>query len=290
MAKRRPDQEPNLLTIASASKRASKLAGRNVTTSNISYLVNYGRIKKFVNEKGETCVDIRELDNYQSWRKDREKRFKRRFGEDLNWNLSFEEYKEAETTKHVHRLHPYKGKFIPQLVEYFLDSHTDEFKAEAAFKPGDVVLDPFCGSGTLLVQANELGMHAIGVDISQFNAMIANLKLCRLSADEIAKAAEKVEQTIREVDLGAGARAFEADLLADIKKFNDKHFPSPEYRRRVRSGEIDEKGYGAAKAKEFLPTYDRRLKQHKLSGIKPKFAGGGGIFRQMVFCDFSERN
>ena len=30
--------------------------------------------------------------------------------------------KEAETTKHVHRLHPYKGKFIPQLVEYFLDS------------------------------------------------------------------------------------------------------------------------------------------------------------------------
>jgi len=40
-------------------------------------------------------------------------------------------------------LHPYKGKFIPQLVEYFLDSHTDEFKKEVYFHKGDIVLDPF---------------------------------------------------------------------------------------------------------------------------------------------------
>ena len=68
---------------------------------------------------------------------------KLRLGEDLNWHLSFEQYKESETTKHVHRLHPYKGKFIPQLVEYFIDSHTDEFKKEAYFSQGDIVLDPF---------------------------------------------------------------------------------------------------------------------------------------------------
>ena len=53
---------------------------------------------------------------------------KERLGNDLNWALSFDQYREAETTKHVHRLHPYKGKFIPQLVEYFLDQHTDNFK------------------------------------------------------------------------------------------------------------------------------------------------------------------
>ena len=58
----------------------------------------------------------------------------------LNWKLSY-------------KLHPYKGKFIPQLVEYFLDSHTDSFKKEAFFERGDIVLDPFCGSGTTLVQA-----------------------------------------------------------------------------------------------------------------------------------------
>ena len=87
-------------------------------------------------------------------------------GEDLNWTLSFDYLKESERTKHVHRLHPYKGKFIPQLVEYFLDKHVDDFKQEVYFQKGDIVLDPFCGSGTTLVQANELGMRDI--DISAF--------------------------------------------------------------------------------------------------------------------------
>ncbi len=78
----------------------------------------------------------------------READWKAKLGADVNWRLSFEELKETDTTKHVHRLHPYKGKFIPQLVEYFLDSRTDEFKREAFFRPGDIVFDPFSGSGT----------------------------------------------------------------------------------------------------------------------------------------------
>lgn len=53
---------------------------------------------------------------------------KKKLGADLNWTLSFDNFRESDTTKHVHRLHPYKGKFIPQLVEYFLDNHIDDFK------------------------------------------------------------------------------------------------------------------------------------------------------------------
>jgi len=92
-------------------------------------------------------INIEELkDYYESY--DKEKQWKKKLGEDLNWDLSFVEYKESERTKHVHRLHPYKGKFVPQLVEYFLDAHTDEFKQQTYFHKGDIVLDPFCGSGT----------------------------------------------------------------------------------------------------------------------------------------------
>lgn len=168
-------EEKKLIKLKEASKWASQYLNRKVTISNISYLLQYGIIKKY-GSNGNPLINIEELkEYYDSY--DKEKQWKKKLGEDLNWHLSFVEYKESERTKHVHRLHPYKGKFIPQLVEYFLDSHTDEFKREIYFNKGDVVLDPFCGSGTTLVRSNKLGMHAIGKGISSFNALISNVKL-----------------------------------------------------------------------------------------------------------------
>ncbi len=146
-----------LLTIKEAAKFASKHINKNVTSSNITYLLNYGRVPK-IGSNGSTLVSKNELIKYyQSYYGQRETNWKSQLGDDLNWALSFENLKEAETTKHVHRLHPYNGKYIPQLVEYFLDNHIDEFKKQTFFKSGDIILDPFCGSGTTLVQANELG-------------------------------------------------------------------------------------------------------------------------------------
>jgi hypothetical protein len=152
-----------MLTIQEASKFASEYTGRDISESNISYLIQYGRIDKFV-ENNTVLISKEQIrEYYSSYQGKREIDWKDKLGDDLNWKLSFDTYKESETTKHVHRLHPYKGKFIPQLVEYFLDDKTDDFKKQVYFKRGDIVLDPFCGSGTTLVQANELGMHAVGL-------------------------------------------------------------------------------------------------------------------------------
>lgn len=160
------ENKTELLTIKQASEFASEYLKKNVTTSNISYLVQYGRIKKNRNNSS-TLIDKYDLIRYyESYLGKREIEWKDQLGEDFNWRLSFEHLKEAETTKHVHRLHPYKGKFIPQLVEYFLDDHTDNFKKEFFFNKGDIVLDPFCGCGTTLVQANELCINDIGIGIS----------------------------------------------------------------------------------------------------------------------------
>ena len=70
-------------------------------------------------------------------------------------------------TRHVHRLHPYLGKFIPQLVEVLLGRY---------FRPGQHVLDPFAGSGTTLVQALESGLDATGVDVAAFNCLLMEVK------------------------------------------------------------------------------------------------------------------
>lgn len=86
---------------------------------------------------------------------------------ELNLNWRERDLPERIRTRHVHRLHPYLGKFIPQLVEVFLRKF---------FRPGQTVLDPFAGSGTTLVQANELGVNAVGYDISAFNVLLVQAK------------------------------------------------------------------------------------------------------------------
>lgn len=141
--------DASLVGLKEASVWATQYNNRPVSLSNISYLLQYGKINKY-SLNGFTCVDINELKNYYDQIKN-ESNWKKALGEDLNWKLSFSEYSESERTKHVHRLHPYKGKFIPQLVEYFLDSKTDEYKKDIYFRKGDIVLDPFAGSGTTLV-------------------------------------------------------------------------------------------------------------------------------------------
>jgi DNA methylase len=84
---------------------------------------------------------------------------------DLSW--SEDQLPQVERTKHVHGLHPYLGKFIPQLVAVFLERY---------FKPGDWVYDPFVGSGTTLVEANAFGARGIGCDISAFNCLLTRVK------------------------------------------------------------------------------------------------------------------
>lgn len=85
---------------------------------------------------------------------------------ELSWTEK--EMPQKMRTVHVHGMHPYFGKFVPQLVDYFLDHD---------LKGAKMVCDPFMGSGTTLVQANSRGIPSIGMDISRFNAMLCGVKI-----------------------------------------------------------------------------------------------------------------
>ena len=86
---------------------------------------------------------------------------------DLELSWSEQELPERERTKHVHRLHPYLGKFVPQLAEVFLRRYAS---------PGQLVWDPFAGSGTTLVEANAFGARVAGCDVSAFNCLLMRAK------------------------------------------------------------------------------------------------------------------
>ena len=101
--------------------------------------------------------------------------------ETLNLNWTERDLPERVRTKHVHRLHPYLGKFIPQLAEIFLRKYSPVY-----------VCDPFCGSGTTLAEANVLGINSVGCDISAFNCLITKVKTDKYDI-------KKVEGEIKDV-------------------------------------------------------------------------------------------
>jgi hypothetical protein len=93
---------------------------------------------------------------------------------ELSWSEG--ELPQHERTRHVHALHPYLGKYVPQLVETFLGRH---------FEPGQTVCDPFSGSGTTLVEAAAFGAHASGADVSAFNVLLARAKVASRDPDAV---------------------------------------------------------------------------------------------------------
>ena len=68
----------------------------------------------------------------------------------------------------THGFHRYVGRFPAHLIRSLLNA----FGA----KETDVILDPFSGSGTTLVEARMLGIPAIGIEISPLSAMISRVK------------------------------------------------------------------------------------------------------------------
>ncbi|HEY2543782.1 MAG TPA: DNA methyltransferase [Gaiellaceae bacterium] len=95
---------------------------------------------------------------------------------DLELSWSERALPEHVRTKHVHRLHPYHGKFIPQLVEVLLGRYVE---------PGGHVLDPFAGSGTTLVQALESGYDATGAELAAFNCLLMRVKTARYDVEAL---------------------------------------------------------------------------------------------------------
>jgi site-specific DNA-methyltransferase (cytosine-N4-specific) len=82
--------------------------------------------------------------------------------------------KRRQATRYsVHGLHEYKGKFNPQVVRSILNI--------LSMDEGCHVLDPFCGSGTSLVECTHLGMKSVGIDMNPLATYIANAKLMALS-------------------------------------------------------------------------------------------------------------
>lgn len=79
---------------------------------------------------------------------------------------------EEEVRSHVHGFHAYPARLHPKTAAELI-SHLSA--------PGQTVLDPFCGSGTVLVEALVAGRCALGTDLNPLAALLAETKCKGLS-------------------------------------------------------------------------------------------------------------
>jgi len=77
----------------------------------------------------------------------------------------------------THNFYRYPARFSPLFARTAIEAFTE---------PGDIVLDPFMGGGTTLVEARLLGRQGIGTDISSLATFVSQVKTTTLSGDAIA--------------------------------------------------------------------------------------------------------
>lgn len=84
--------------------------------------------------------------------------------------------KDRRTTYYTHGFHPYPAKFTPQIVNKYLNLYC---------KNSDNVLDPFCGSGTTLVECVLNDINAVGIDLNPIAALISKAKTNEYNSTQI---------------------------------------------------------------------------------------------------------
>lgn len=87
------------------------------------------------------------------------------------------DYRGEPTKAATHGLHGYPAMMIPQVAARLIEEHS---------APGDVILDPFCGSGSVLVEAGLRGRSAWGIDLNPLAVLIARVKTTWLDTAALA--------------------------------------------------------------------------------------------------------
>lgn len=88
-------------------------------------------------------------------------------------------FKGQDTSELTHGIHPYPARLVPQLARKILEG--------VKSRNGVLVWDPFCGSGTVLLEAMRRGFRSIGTDLNPFACLLARAKARVVSPGELGK-------------------------------------------------------------------------------------------------------
>ena len=109
--------------------------------------------------------------------------------EDKTW--AFEDSSRRDTSYASHGYHRYPAKFIPQLTRRCILENS---------MVGDLIVDPFCGCGTTIVESLIYGRKSIGIDVNPVATLISKAKITPIEPNKLNQEKEKLFSAIENKD------------------------------------------------------------------------------------------
>ncbi|MEM2980554.1 MAG: DNA methyltransferase [Thermoproteota archaeon] len=133
-----------------------------------------------------------------------------------------------DTTYLTHNFHPFPAKFIPQIPNFMIRRFS---------RRNEAVFDPFCGSGTTLVEAKLLERNSLGVDIHPLGIFMTKVKTTKISDDELKKALPLLNTIEKRVDYFIAKKQIGKTLITFIEEngeseefqYNIPNFPNRDH-------------------------------------------------------------
>src|SRR3989338_7547204 len=101
------------------------------------------------------------------------------------------DFRGADTKYYTHGLHTYPAMMIPQVAARLIKEN---------LRNGSVILDPFCGSGTVLVESMLINKESFGIDINPLTKLIAECKTTIYDTCELNKVFIKLMDEIENTE------------------------------------------------------------------------------------------
>jgi DNA modification methylase len=139
-------------------------------------------------------------------------------------------FKDAITNSQTHGIHPYPAKFIPQLPKVLISALSD---------PGDVVWDPFGGSGTTAFEALSLNRRAISTDINPIATLVASTKNTCINHKEN----EEIRNLVQEMIMLLDSKQINERLKREEGKISKLIPPIPNIDKWFHKNAINELAY-----------------------------------------------
>ncbi len=129
----------------------------------------------------------------------------------------------------THNFYRYPARFSPTFAATAIDLFSD---------PGDIVLDPYMGGGTTIVEAMVAGRRAIGTDLNSLSIFLTKVKTTELSIAETKSLTSWAEQIVSRLTYRYPVKNV-AHLLTDTKKIRNLNLPRARFIKKLVAAALD---------------------------------------------------